>query len=186
MTMGLLKSDESKRLVDYEALPGRTIGPGTAVRYSGYAFLSKLKCERAKCYRVPWDVSASPDFLSDYSLLSDEMKECVIQNVAALIHAKWPNTFGEHEAGWFVLEIGHQFRIVYNFSHYDHAILLLFVRKKDGAYDGLPRVNLPRLDKWSDDPDFEFALEGYESILAESYERDIVGDILARKLHVGH
>ena len=184
--MGLLRLDESDRLVDYTALPGRIVGPGTAARFSGYEFLAKIKRGRAECYHTPWDVSASPDFLSDYAALPDEMKECVIQNVAALVHAKWPNTFGEHEDGWFVLEIGRRFRVVYNFSHYDHTILLLFVREKDDAYNGPPRVKLPRLDKWSDDPDFGFALEGYESILAESYERDIVGDILARQMHVGH
>ena len=183
--MGLLRPDETKRLADYTARPDRVIAPGTAVRFSGDQFLAKLKRRRAECYHLPWDVAAAPDFLSDYDKLPDDIKECVIQNVAALVHAKWPTTFGEFESDWFILEIGRRFRIVYDFSNYDHTLFLLFVREKDGAYDGPLRVKLPRLDKWSDDPDFEFALVGYESALAESYERDIMGESLRRQLHVG-
>ena len=180
--MGLLRADEIKRLDDYTARSDRVLAPGTTVQSSGDQFLARLKKGRAECYHLPWDVAAAPDFLSDYDKLPDDVKECVIQNVAALVHAKWPNTFGEYEADWFVLEIGRRFHIVYEFAHYSHTIRVLFVREKDGAYDGPLRVKLPRLDKWSDDPDFGFALEGYESTLAESYERDIIGDALRRQL----
>ena len=186
--MGLLRSDEIETMVEYTVQPskGQIIAArAAAVRSSGDQFLARLKRGRAECYHLPWDVAAASEFLSDYDKLPDDVKECVMHNVATLVHAKWPNMFGEYENDWVVLEIGRKFHTVYHFSHYDHTLFLLFAREKYGAYDGPLRVKLPRLDKWSDDPDFEFALVGHESALAESYERDIFGESLRRQLHGG-
>lgn len=145
--------------------------------YEGNIFLDKLKEMRKPVYQHTWDVYASDEFQIQYAKLPEHVRECVIANVAVLIHTKWPNTFGndvfDGERDATVLDIGESYKLKVGFSHWTH-VLSLYGVYSEGSNDKALCVILPRLDKSGDDPDAEWFLESYEETLAESYKRNLL------------
>ena len=153
-------------------LAGRTnlLSPGRTESMPSVSLLQYLMSHRAEGLRHVWDVEMGPHFVSDCEALPDDMRECVVANIAVMLCSKHPAAMGVDTGSYNIraCSIGCQYRIVYEFLPRYHTLTLYFVRQSDDAYDGPPQVQLP--NAVSSEPTLDAI---YERHISRSYEHDV-------------
>ena len=165
--MPLTEFERSETLETLEAalLPDRR-----TVRTDPKGLLEGMMTGRPEALRHVWDVEVGRRFMSDCSALPNDIQECAIRNVAALLCSKYPNSTSRFDGVGNIaeVEIGRGYHIVFEFVPRYHRLVFYFVRQAPGAYGGPLRVAPPKKTPADADTD-----EWYGEIIGRSYEYDV-------------